>query len=65
MHAHADVRAVTAGTATSVDTADAEGATLKSWEYMTSSKSLMRGVEARQALVDWVALLAQAHPVSK
>ena len=32
---------------------------------MTSSGALLRGVEARQALVDWVALLARAHPSSK
>lgn len=47
------------------DLNDIEGATITSWQYLGASPLLLRGPEARQALKDWVELLADAHPVER
>lgn len=47
------------------DLNDIEGATVTSWQYLGASPLLLRGAEARQALKDWVELLADTHPVER
>lgn len=47
------------------DLNDLEGATTTSWKYITSSPLLLKGPEARQALKDWVDLLADNHPLDR
>lgn len=49
-------------TSNTVDLIDIQGSTIMSWQYMASSHVLLQGLEARQALLDWVGLLAIAHP---
>lgn len=46
------------------DLLDIEGATMKSWEYALSAAN-MRGPQARDALVSWLQLLAQTHPLER
>lgn len=48
-----------------VDLVDVEGATITSWQYLAASPVLLKGPEARQALKDWVDLLAETHPVER
>ncbi|KAL4452309.1 hypothetical protein ABPG75_007971 [Micractinium tetrahymenae] len=48
-----------------VDLNDVEGATVTSWQYLAASPQLLKGPEARQALKDWVDLLADGHPVER
>lgn len=48
-----------------VDLNDVEGATITSWQYLAASPQLLKGPEARQALKDWVDLLADGHPVER
>ena len=48
-----------------VDLHDVEGATITSWRFLASSPLLLKGAEARQALKDWVELLADNHPVER
>ncbi|KAL4553161.1 hypothetical protein Ndes2526B_g03039 [Nannochloris sp. 'desiccata'] len=48
----------------SVDLNDIEGAVVKSWEYLTAP-SLLRGMDTRKALEDWIDLLADSHPVER
>jgi thiol oxidase len=48
----------------SVDLNDIEGAVVKSWEYLTAP-SLLRGEDTREALEDWIDLLADSHPVER
>jgi thiol oxidase len=47
-----------------VDLNDVEGAVVKSWEYLTAPSSL-RGIDTREALEDWIDLLADSHPVER
>jgi hypothetical protein len=49
----------------STDLVDVEGATVTSWKYITASPLLLKGADARQALKDWVDLLADNHPVAR
>lgn len=48
----------------SIDLNDIEGAVVKSWEYLTSP-SLLRGIDAREALKVWIDLLADSLPVER
>lgn len=45
-----------------MDVMDVEGATIQSWAALTSPV-LLQGAEARQALLDWLQLLGEAHPI--
>lgn len=68
-HAH-EVDAAGSGVAVPLaqaraDLNDVEGATITSWQYLAASPQLLKGPEARQALKDWVDLLADAHPVDR
>ncbi len=47
------------------DLKDIEGATVKSWQYILGTPSLLEGLESRQALLDWLELLAAYHPVPR
>jgi thiol oxidase len=49
---------------TGVDLNDIEGAVVKSWEYLTAP-SLLRGLDTRESLEDWIDLLADSHPVGR
>jgi len=53
---------VKSSSATEVDLSDVQGSTIMSWQYLSSSHVLLQGLEARQALLDWVGLLSIAHP---
>lgn len=46
-----------------VDLQDLESATLQSFTYILSSKTLLSGPGSRDALLNWVTLLALTHPV--
>lgn len=48
-----------------VDLRDVETATVLSMQYIKESSSLLQGAEARQALLDWLELLHEAHPTSR
>lgn len=50
---------------TQVDLNDVEGATTEMWRYIVTGAGLMEGLEARQALQDWLDLLAAHHPVPR
>ncbi|KAL6779458.1 hypothetical protein ACKKBG_A12395 [Auxenochlorella protothecoides x Auxenochlorella symbiontica] len=41
---------------------DVEGATMESWRVVTDAPAVLTGADARQALADWLALLARTHP---
>lgn len=45
-----------------VDLRDVESSTVLSMRYIQDSGPLLRGVDKRQALHDWLSLLANAHP---
>lgn len=47
------------------DTRDMETATVLSMQYIKESRSLLQGPQARQALLDWLHLLHEAHPTSR
>lgn len=51
--------------AAQVDLVDVEGATVRSWDYTLASPLLLEGLESRQALQDWLELLAAHHPVQR
>ncbi len=46
-----------------VDLRDIEAATILSMRYILDTTNLLQGPGARQALVDWLVLLHEAHPV--
>lgn len=50
--------------ATAASLVDIEGATIRSFEYLSSS-ALLQGKERRDALVAWLQLLRTAHPVER
>lgn len=41
---------------------DVEGATMESWRVVMDAPAVLTGADARQALADWLALLARTHP---
>ena len=41
---------------------DIESATRLAWKYMMDSGDLLKGIEARQAFLDFVELLSASHP---
>ena len=46
------------------DLNDIEGAMLKSWEYLTAP-AMLKGLETREALDNWLNLLIEAHPIER
>lgn len=44
---------------------DIESASRLAWKYMMDSGDLLRGLEARQAFLDFMELMAASHPISK
>ena len=44
---------------------DIESASRLAWKYMMDSGDLLRGLEARQAFLDFVELMSARHPIPR
>ena len=44
---------------------DIESATRLAWKYMIDSGDLLKGLEARQAFLDFMELLSASHPIPR
>ena len=44
---------------------DIESASRLAWKYMMDSGDLLRGLEARQAFLDFVELMSASHPIPR
>lgn len=44
---------------------DIESATRLAWKYMMDSGDLLKGLEARQAFLDFMELMSASHPVPR
>lgn len=52
------------GTADKASATDIESATRLAWKYMMDSGDLLKGLDARQALMDFVELMSASHPIT-
>ena len=48
-----------------VDLNDIESSTILSFRYIAEMGDGLAGLEKRQALMDWLALLARSHPLKR
>ncbi len=44
---------------------DIESATRLAWKYMMDSGDLLKGLDARQAFMDFVELMSASHPITR
>lgn len=49
-----------------VDLNDVESSTILAWRHIVDlGEAALKGLEKRQALKDWLALLAASHPIDR
>ena len=44
---------------------DIDSATRLAWKYMMDSSDLLKGMDARQAFLDFMELLSVSHPLAR